>query len=77
MIHDPHHTLTSVTVEPPTTLWLGFADGAAYRLDLAPTVQSHPALAALADPAVFAKARLERARRVCDLAQRRTGDGRR
>ena len=59
MIHDPQHTLTHVSVEAPVTLQLVFADGVTFRLDLATTIQSHAALAALADSEVFDKARLD------------------
>jgi hypothetical protein len=59
MIHDPQHTLTHVSVEAPATLRLVFADGMTFSLDLATTLQTHTALAALADPEVFSKARLD------------------
>lgn len=59
MIHDPQHTLSQLTVEPPTTLRLYFADGVTYRVDLAEVIRGHRALAALADPELFAKARLD------------------
>ena len=59
MIHDPQHTLTHVAVEAPATLKLVFADGADYRLDLSETLRAYPALAALTDPEVFARARLD------------------
>jgi hypothetical protein len=59
MIHDPQNTLTHVSVEAPVTLQLIFADRATFRLDLARTIQSYPALAALADPEIFGKAHLD------------------
>lgn len=59
MIHDPQHTLTHVSVAAPATLRLVFADGMTFPLDLATTIQTHTALAALADPSVFGKARLD------------------
>lgn len=59
MIHDPQHTLTALAVTGPQRLRLTFADGLACGLDLAPTIRAHAALAALADPALFAQARLD------------------
>lgn len=59
MIHDPQHTLTTLAVSGPGKLRLGFGDGAAFDLDLVPLIASHPALARLADTAVFNQARLD------------------
>lgn len=59
MIHDPQHTLTALEISPPFGLRLTFADGAALSVDLAATIRTHRALAALADPALFVTARLD------------------
>jgi hypothetical protein len=59
MIHDPQHTIVALTVRGNTSLLLTFADGATLPLDLATTIQKHRALTALADTALFAKARLD------------------
>jgi hypothetical protein len=59
MIHDPQYTLTALEILRPLGLRLTFADGARFSVDLAPTICTHRALAALADPALFATARLD------------------
>lgn len=59
MIHDPQHTIRALAVRLPASLILTFADGATLALDLGSTIQSHPALAGLADVDVFARARLD------------------
>ncbi len=59
MIHDTHHTIAALAVRPPFALTLTFADGVTLPVDLASTVRGYPALAALADPALFAKARID------------------
>lgn len=59
MIHDPQHTIKALSVRGPAALLLTFADGATLPLDLSDTIQKHPALAALADPALFSRARLD------------------
>ena len=53
-----HFTLTAVSAQLPSRLQLHFADGAALAVDVAPLIRRHPALAALAQPAQFAQARL-------------------
>ncbi len=59
MIHDPHHTIAALTVCAPYGLTLTFADGATLPVDLSGVVNSHPALSALSDPALFALAHLD------------------
>lgn len=59
MIHDTQHTITALGLVPPMGLRLTFADGAAMAVDLAPTIAAHKALAALADAALFATARID------------------
>ena len=59
MIHDPQHTLTAISVSGPEKLRLCFGDGANFDLDLAPIIAKHRALAALAEPELFARARLD------------------
>lgn len=59
MIHDPQHTLTALAVRQPAMLDLTFADGACLAVDLAGWSAQVPALAALADPQLFATARLD------------------
>ncbi len=59
MIHDPHHTISALAVRAPTSLTLTFADGATLAVDLTAAIQSHPSLAALLDPAMFARARID------------------
>ena len=59
MIHDPQHTLTALAVTPPRRLRLSFADGAILDVDLASIIQQYQALAALSDPALFARAHLD------------------
>lgn len=59
MIHDAHHTVAALAVRPPCALTLTFADGVTLAVDLAGVASSYPALAALADPALFATARID------------------
>ena len=59
MIHDSQHTLTALAVTVPQRLRLTFADGAILDVDLASTIRRYPSLAALADPRLFARARLD------------------
>lgn len=59
MIHDTHHTIAALAVRPPCGLTLTFADGVTLPVDLTGTVKDYPALAALADPALFATARID------------------
>ena len=59
MIHDPHHTLSALTVRLPCALTLTFADGATMPVDLTEVSKAYPALAALGDPALFATARMD------------------
>lgn len=59
MIHDAHHTISALTVRLPSALTLTFADGVTLPVDLAHLPRAYPALAALADPAVFATARID------------------
>lgn len=61
MIHEPHHTIQTLAVQLPASLKLTFADGAAFDVDLTDTIQKHPALAALSDPALFTRARIDAA----------------
>ncbi len=59
MIHDPQHTIKALALRAPATLSLTFADGASLVVDLAGVINSHPALAALNDEAVFARAHID------------------
>lgn len=59
MIHDPQHTLIETSVTGPNGLRLRFADGEVFEVDLAAVIRTHPALAALSDPAVFAGASVD------------------
>ena len=59
MIHDLHHTIAALAVKPPCALTLTFADGVTLPVDLTEVARAHPALAALADPALFATARID------------------
>ncbi|TXJ04837.1 MAG: DUF2442 domain-containing protein, partial [Alicycliphilus sp.] len=59
MIHDLHHTIAALAVKPPCALTLTFADGVTLPVDLAEVAHAYPALAALADPALFATARID------------------
>ncbi len=59
MIHDPQHTLIGLTAQPPARLELTFADDATFTVDLTGWIAGYPDLAALADPALFATARLD------------------
>lgn len=58
MIHDPQHTLTAVQALPETRLALTFADGYGATVDLKDWSR-RKALAALADAAVFRRARVD------------------
>lgn len=58
MSQPKHFTLTAVCAQPPSRLQLHFADGAEMAVELAPLVRRYPVLAALAQPALFAQARL-------------------
>lgn len=59
MIHDPQHTIKVLAVRAPAGLTLTFADGATLVVDLAGITKTHPALAALSDPKLFATARTD------------------
>ncbi|MBV5298113.1 MAG: helix-turn-helix transcriptional regulator [Rhodoferax sp.] len=59
MIHDLHHTVVALAVRAPCGLTLTFADGVTLPVDLAGVARACPALAALADPALFATARID------------------
>ncbi|PIQ53270.1 MAG: hypothetical protein COW02_07455 [Comamonadaceae bacterium CG12_big_fil_rev_8_21_14_0_65_59_15] len=59
MIHDPHHTISALTVRSPTILTLTFADGLTLAVDLSIAIRSHPSLTALLDPKLFAQARID------------------
>ncbi|MFW9596086.1 MAG: hypothetical protein ACMV1D_11405 [Macromonas sp.] len=59
MIHDPQHTILALTVRGYPHLLLTFADGVTLPLDLSSTIQKYPALGALADSRLFAKAHLD------------------
>lgn len=59
MIHDPQHTIVEVHVTGPSGLRLRFADGAVFEVDLAEVIRAHPALAALTDPELLARARVD------------------
>jgi len=59
MIHDPQHTIKALALRAPAALTLTFADGASLVVDLAGVINSHPALAALNDEAVFARAHID------------------
>ena len=59
MIHELQHTIRALSVSGPSALTLTFADGATMALDLAPIISKHPALSALCDPVLFAKARVD------------------
>ncbi|MEN9376323.1 MAG: hypothetical protein RL710_1480 [Pseudomonadota bacterium] len=59
MIHDPHHTIAALTVRLPYALTLTFADGVTLPVDLSGVTKTYPSLAALADPALFATARID------------------
>lgn len=48
-----HFNLTEVRAFLPSTVVMEFADGEVFTLDLRETIQLHPSLATLADPAVF------------------------
>lgn len=56
MIHDPQHTISKVKALPDLRLALTFADAYTCTVNLAP-LTNRKALRALADPALFAKAR--------------------
>ncbi len=51
-------TLVAVKARAGSVLHLTFADGAEFDVNLADTIRRHPTLAALADPAVFRRAKL-------------------
>lgn len=51
-------TLVAVKAKAASRLHLTFADGAEFDVDLANTIARHPTLAALADPAIFKRAKL-------------------
>jgi len=59
VIHEPQHTITGLAVNAPAGLTLTFADGAGLAVDLSDVIRCHAALAALADPALFARAHLD------------------
>lgn len=59
MIHDPQHTITALAVRLPTVLELSFADGVAFVVDLSDWAARIPSLRGLADPDLFARARLD------------------
>jgi len=59
MIHEPQHTIAALTACPSMRLDLTFADGVALPVDLAAVVRKHRSLAALSDPGLFARARVD------------------
>lgn len=59
MIHDPHHTITALSVIPPSVLTLTFDDGKKFTVNLADTISAYPSLSPLSDPAVFSRARMD------------------
>lgn len=59
MIHDSQHTIVEASVTTPHGLRLRFADGGVFDVDLAAVIRTHRALAALSDPAVFARAHVD------------------
>ena len=59
MIHDPHHTITTLTVLEPTGLAVTFGDGSTFHVDLGPTINAYPSLSALRDTALFSSARVD------------------
>jgi len=54
----PHFTIKTLRVLPPCSLELSYADGAVLSVDLKPIIRKHRTLARLADPAVFAQAKV-------------------
>lgn len=54
----PHFTIKTLRVLPPSSLELSYADGAVLSVDLKTIVRKHRTLARLADPAVFAQAKV-------------------
>lgn len=59
MIHQPQHTLVALAVLPLGGLQMTFADGASFNVDLVSVIRDSAALAALSDPALFARARVD------------------
>ncbi len=59
MIHDPQHTISTLSVLAPGGLALTFADGVTLRVDLTAVAKAYPALAPLQDPTLFATARVD------------------
>jgi hypothetical protein len=53
-----HFTLAQLSALAPTRLMLTYADGAQFELDLAPLIKAHASLDRLANPAVFATAKI-------------------
>lgn len=51
-------TIKALRVLRPSSLELTYADGAVLQVDLKPIIRKHRTLARLADPAVFAKAKI-------------------
>jgi len=56
MIHDPHHTITALTVCPPAALALTFGDGITFHVDLGPMINAYPSMSTLRDTALFNQA---------------------
>jgi hypothetical protein len=42
MIHDPHHTITALAVIAPSSLFIAFADGKKFTVNLADTIRALP-----------------------------------
>ena len=59
MIHDPHHTITALTVHLPTGLAVTFGDGITFNVDLGPMIKAYPTMNALRDTALFSQARID------------------
>ena len=53
MIHDPQHTITTLTVRPPFGLSVIFADGETFHVDLGPMIKAHPSMHLLCDASLF------------------------
>ncbi|MBC7621618.1 MAG: DUF2442 domain-containing protein [Candidatus Saccharibacteria bacterium] len=59
MIHDPHHTITALTLRPPFGLSVAFGDGITFNVDLGPMIETYPTMNALRDTALFNQARID------------------
>ena len=59
MIHDLHHTITALSVLPPSGLSVTFGDGETFHVDLGHMIKTYPVMQLLRDVSLFQQAHLD------------------